>query len=581
MDEETQRWLLSNVDSNGNPKWEPPTFDDLSKEEIEGLPEDESVIEYEEVYEGDQFLLEDTWHIHPTVESLEDEQVDTRTRAIGLAVVLGVFLLALLPRLYVLFFVTDPQNPGLGWYGDAFHHWQIAYLSKEIGFSEGFLRLWDFKGMEYFWGLLHPLVLSGLFTIAGSVDIVIPRLLSAVSGSISVVFIFFLARRYFNDRVAIAASLFAALNPVSLFSDVSGMQEPLGVMLMLAGVLLWPRKSIATGILWALAGMVRAEYWLFGAGLVVASFFVQERNDRKLGLALGWAVPSLLYMKYLLDYTGNPIYPIYWNFLGNAAGEWMEDIPLNTVQIIAMWGFRLLTLISAYLAIRVLQKKPRHAVLGLLGLGNTLFLSVLLGFSAYVRGFLPRFLVDRIFLIPYIVLGLFIAVLVQEWTSRQDLKAVKVYGGWVIIFVVLGLSQWAWKPIWDYFEPGTALWPREHEVAEEIAANYEVGVISIPEDRPWLTYFLVHDYGITGRQLEGQMYDVFAYFEEDPFANWNESRGAVQHWLASRNIQLIAFYRGKENYEEMINREPQWFRQIATLKHGAMKLYEVNISGSG
>ena len=70
MDEETQRWLLSNVDANGNPKWDPATLEDLSKEEIEGLPDDEEVVEYVEVYEeeGDQFYLEDSWKIEPTTD---------------------------------------------------------------------------------------------------------------------------------------------------------------------------------------------------------------------------------------------------------------------------------------------------------------------------------------------------------------------------------------------------------------------------------------------------------------------------------------------------------------------------------
>ena len=73
-------------------------------------------------------------------------------------------------------------------------------------------------------------------------------------------------------------------------------------------------------MIWAMAGMVRAEYWVFGAGLMVVALIVNRVNTRKLGLAIGWAFPRLLYMKYLLDYTGNPIYPIYWNFMGNAAG---------------------------------------------------------------------------------------------------------------------------------------------------------------------------------------------------------------------------------------------------------------------
>jgi len=226
---------------------------------------------------------------------------------------IGIFFLTLLPRLYVLFFVTDPENPGLGWYGDTFHHWQIAYLSKEIGFHQGFLRLWDFKGLEYFWGLLHPLLLITLFTLTGSVDIIIPRLVSIVGSGVSLALLFFLLRRYFNWQVALAGILLAALNPVGIFSDSVGMQEPLGLALLFLGFLLWPRFPFWVGVLLALAGMVRAEYWVFGTGLVAVAMFAKEKVDRLL-LGLGWGIPSLLYMKYLLDYTGNPIYPVYWNF---------------------------------------------------------------------------------------------------------------------------------------------------------------------------------------------------------------------------------------------------------------------------
>src|SRR3990170_2562721 len=65
-----------------------------------------------------------------------------------------IFFIALVPRLYFIFFVNNPQNAGLGWYNDSYHHWQIAYLTQEIGLSHGFLRLWDLIGMEYFWGIL-------------------------------------------------------------------------------------------------------------------------------------------------------------------------------------------------------------------------------------------------------------------------------------------------------------------------------------------------------------------------------------------------------------------------------------------
>ena len=48
---------------------------------------------------------------------------------------LGLFLMALAPRLIYLFAVSNPENAGDGLYTDVYQHWQIAYLTKEIGLS--------------------------------------------------------------------------------------------------------------------------------------------------------------------------------------------------------------------------------------------------------------------------------------------------------------------------------------------------------------------------------------------------------------------------------------------------------------
>src|SRR5438445_7503948 len=102
---------------------------------------------------------------------------------------LGLLLIALLPRLIYLFAISNPENAGDGLYTDVYQHWQIAYLTKEIGLSHG-LRLWDLKGVEYFWGSLHPIVLVILFFVTGSTDIVLARVQSLAFGSLGVVLIF-------------------------------------------------------------------------------------------------------------------------------------------------------------------------------------------------------------------------------------------------------------------------------------------------------------------------------------------------------------------------------------------------------
>jgi hypothetical protein len=132
----------------------------------------------------------------------------------------GLVAVALLPRLIYVFLVSNPENAGDSWYGDTYHHWQIAYLTKEVGLAApGGPRLWDLKGLEYFWGLVQPLLLVALFYATGSIDIVLERLLSAAFGVLVVVLIFHLCRRYWGMRVAVPATAFGALVPTAVFND--------------------------------------------------------------------------------------------------------------------------------------------------------------------------------------------------------------------------------------------------------------------------------------------------------------------------------------------------------------------------
>jgi len=501
----------------------------------------------------------------------------TKLRLRDAVLPVGVFALALLARLYVLFFLTDPQNAALGWYGDVYHHWQIAYLSKEVGFAHGFLRLWDFKGLEFFWGLLHPLVLIGLFKITGSVDIVIPRLLSAFCGSLSVVLIVLLLKRHFNLGVAIAGGLLAGFNPIAVFSDSIGMQEPLGLALLLGGLLLLPRRPLLCGFLWALGGMVRAEYWVFGGGLLLAAVMIRHYRKQVLPLVIGWGVPSVLYMKYMLDHTGNPIYPIYWNFLAGTAGRWMQDVVLNPEQLTVQLVARIVLLSALVLAGWVLWKRPRSTLFLLLGLGNIIMIGIVLGLGKYINGYITRVLVDRLLAVPYGYVGIFLAIGALYGLPKKIPRTAGLIAGWSSTLLVFGATQLAWAPLLAYYEPLRPLWDAEMELAEQVASYYHRGTIAIPEDRQALTYGLVRFHGIEGKDLEGQMYDPFSYMEGDPFQDWDSNRQVVWRWLRDRNITLLVFYNGKAPYEEMIRREPKWFSYEATVYRNTFEIYQVHL----
>jgi len=365
--------------------------------------------------------------------SLKEKKKENITKT-SWTLLLAVFLIALIPRLLYIFVFSNPNFPG--WYTDVFHHWQIAYLSKEIGFHQGFLRLWDFKGMEFFWGLLHPLVLVILFYLTGSINILIPRLLSTVGGSLSIVFLYLLIRRYFNRQAAWAVALFASFFPITLFSNTVGMQEELAAPLIFASFLLWPSSPVLIGVLMALASMVRAEYWLFCAGLVGATLLYKKYFDKAVVVIITYSVIILIYMKYLVNYTGNWIYPIYWNFLASVKGEWFRDLPVVGEKLLAKQISQGIFFFGIIGAIITLIRRPKYMLLYLFGFGNILFIGFMVGFGAYVKGYIPRFWVDRLYNWPYLFIAMLIILLLFYYLPKwiKILKIPSIIIGWLVVF---------------------------------------------------------------------------------------------------------------------------------------------------
>lgn len=512
----------------------------------------------------------------------KEEELPPKQDNSSLFLGLFIFLVTLLPRLYFLFFVSDPQNAGVGWYGDTYHHWQIAYLTKEVGLSHGFLRLWDLKGMEFFWGLGHPLFLMIFMAITGSSDIIVTRLLSLFAGSGSVALLFLIAKRYWGTKVAVAAAIFGALNPVSIFNDASGSVEPFGMVFLFLALYFWPKKAWLTGIFLTIASMSRAEFWLFSGGLVLAIFiFSKQHLDKKSALVISYFVTILLYMKYLLVYTGNAIYPIWWNFLGNAKGEWQADIPLMVEQQAVQPIWIAMFVFSFAGIIYVLWKRSDALLLHLLGLGSFLFLGFFVGFTAYLKSYLPYFWVVRIFSLPYLYLGALIAIFLFIVIPRFLPLFGKLKLGWVLVVLLLAASQTSWFVIWHYFNPTEVYWEKERLLAEDIKRVYKPSsTILIHEGDPVMTYAMVKYARVQGKNIEGQMYDPFQYEPfnqyQDLFENWSKDREIILNWLKKDNIKLLVFHSQRDRYLKLVKREPEIFKFVKDSQFG-MKIYEVKL----
>lgn len=498
------------------------------------------------------------------------------------AVLIIFFVIALLPRLYFLFFVSTPDNPGAGWFGDAYHHWQIAYLTKEIGLHEGFLRLWDLKGMEFFWGLLHPVMTMIAFLVTGSISVAVERAMTGVMGSISVSLIYLLCKKYWNTKVAISAALLAALNPIGVFNDVSGMVEPIGIVFLLLGIYLWPKKPFWAGFSLVIALTARAEYWVFALGILVAMIFIDRKkigSNQIALLSVGFLVPLLLYMKYLLDWTGNPIYPFYWNYVTNIFGTWQFKTEFTQEDIAAKHLFQAIFAVSALFSGLVLWKKPKGSLLYLLGLGNWLFLGASIGLGAYIGSYADYVWYVRFMILPYIFIGVVISVflfyVIPKIRFVRILDKLKI--NWLILLAVLLATQPLWILIMDKYKSTEKNWTDAVLVTEKIMSFYKGGKIVFVEGNPEFTYALVKIYGFEGKNIVSQMFDPYFYFtEEDPYTNWGDNREIVFGWLKNNEIRTIYSYSNMDKYIKLAETEPKYVQALGNVSGTGLIVFQVN-----
>jgi len=202
----------------------------------------------------------------------------------------------------------------------------------------------------------------------------------------------------------------------------------------------------------------------------------------------------------------------------------------------------------------------------------------MVGFGSYVKGYIPRFWVDRLYNWPYLfTLMLLVVVLFYYLPKLAGRLATTVYVfSWLLLVTVILASQIIWLPINSFMKPVAVIYESEKYWAAQIAEAYKGGTVLLPEDRPYVTYFLAHDYQIPGKNMQGQMFDPFFYFEnkDEPFTNWGEEREIVLDWLKRDNIKLLVLTTPKPTYLGLIDREPDLFIKLPSDK--AILLYEVN-----
>lgn len=475
--------------------------------------------------------------------------------------------LALVARLGYLFFFTDPENAGDG-YTDAYHHWQIAYLTKTVGLFHG-LRLWDMRGWEYFWGPLHPLLMNVAFFATGSTDIVIARLLSTAFGTAAVALIFLLCHRYWGLAVALIAGGFAALSPVAIFNDTAGMAEPIAIALVLFGIWLTPRRGLWAGVAWAMAAMARVEAWLFGAGLVFAWLVGgRRRATSRAPLVIGWVLGMAAYAMFLLNRTGNPIYPLYVNFqfVGQGAGNTAGQAGGTTGMWVAFVAAALACMAAAAWS---MWKAPASYLLLTFGFGySALSLATYLRYATEWK--------ERRFELPLDFAAILIAVALARWLPALRMPA------WSVAAPAIAAAQMLWIPVQTTYQATEPLFRYETSLAHQIGAvynqpEYRGGVLSMPGDEATLLYLLVRDEGLQGQNVTSQFYDPFYYLP--PGYHYTDHPATVgpvlQCWLSDTKTRLFLvsppgpLSASNDDYRAYFADHPDWFRDTgANLPNG-------------
>lgn len=581
MDEALRRRLHPGEDSPEEPHEESTSLRNLADQLADGYAgvRNLQVPAWETPGDSHWEDAQDDWAIEPTQESEAEES--SRSRIKLLLGALGIFAVALLPRIYFLYFVTDPDVLIPSWSNDTWHRWQIAYLSKEIGVQQDPARLWDLKGLEYFWGVVHPFISGVLFRLTGSVDVMILRWMTLVAGALNIVFIYLLGRRFWGERVGAAAAAIAILNPIIIFNDQSGCVEPLSFLFLLAGIYFFPRRSFLAGLLLGLAAMTRAEAWVMSGGFLFAALLARESWSRKIVLGVGWALPVLIYMKHLLDVTGNAIYPIYWNFLANAAGHWEFRAGYTDYQLAARPVLGAVFVIAVLASAYVLWRRPRGYLLYLLGLGTTAFITGFIGLTAYLKSYEPWFWMTRFFVFPYIFLGLLAAIMFLTWIPSRLSERQRAAVGWLGIVAFILALQLAWPAVLRDVNPGytsQTLARRQEEQAKYIAGWYPGGTVLIPEGIPQLTYAIVRYGGIQGQNLLGQMYGPDYYFEGgDPLQNWEIVGPRMWDWFESNDVRMLVMDIYDQRFLRMIEEHPERFTYIGQVPYHALDIYWVKL----
>lgn len=331
----------------------------------------------------------------------------------------SLFVVSVIVRAILLFLLTHPGYTG--WYGDVYHHWQIAYYTLHVGLSQNPPRMWDLNGMEYYWGMLPVLIQVFLLWVLNTASLVPFQVFNLLMGSVTPCLIYLICEKWFARKVGLVGGFLVAVNPVIAISDISGMYEPIGILLLLAAVYFYDTKPFLTGVLSAMAAMCRIEY-LFLSVAIFACYLVFERSGIKFVPGfLGWLTASVPHFLWIQMGTGDWLYQLRWNIV-SAQGGWDPRYNLPQYQqmlILPRSVATILLIISSISLLVLLWKRPRGYALPVLFLAYSSFQFAAFSLTSYLAIILftplERFVIDRMFSLDYMFASWLIAMALESF----------------------------------------------------------------------------------------------------------------------------------------------------------------------
>jgi thiamine transporter ThiT len=396
-----------------------------------------------------------------------------------------------------------------------------------------------------------------------------------------VVLIFLLCRRYWGMPVAIAAGAFAALSPVAVFNDDSGLVEPIAVAIVLLGIWWTPKHGVFAGIAWGVAAMARVEAWLFGAGLVVAWLLGRRTPQPRLGVVVGYLLTMGLYFKFLLDQTGNPIYPLYVNFQFVGLGASGTGATISQDQQILWIPLGLAVIGCVAGLVWSLWKQPASYLLLTYGFGYSA-----LSFATYLR--YATEWKERRFELPIDFAAILLAVLLLKVLPQRFVRTRAP--GWALAAAGLVAVQLVWLPIQSSYTTTDPLFQYEVQLGHSISAvynrpEYRGGVINMPGDEPTLLYVMARDGGVPGDRITSQFYDPFYYLPAGyRYIDHREVAGPLLLcwlWKTRTRLMLLSppgpLSQSVVDYQAFIADHPEWFTQVGSSLGNGWLIYAVQL----